>query len=50
MKKDIQLKKMLEDASVNFAKSSPRRKAIITSLYKVADALEGKNGTAIECK
>ncbi|WP_312815216.1 carbamate kinase [Sedimentibacter sp.] len=37
-------------ASVNFAKSSPGRKAIITSLYKVADALEGKNGTVIECK
>ncbi|HAQ39673.1 MAG TPA: carbamate kinase [Clostridiales bacterium] len=36
-------------ASVNFAKSSPRRKAIITSLYKVSDALAGKSGTVIEC-
>jgi carbamate kinase len=35
-------------AAVNFAKSIPGRKAIITSLYKAEDALAGKCGTIIE--
>lgn len=35
-------------AAVKFAKSKPGRKAIITSLYKAVDALEGKNGTIIK--
>jgi len=35
-------------AAVNFAKSKPGRKAIITSLYKAEDALAGGCGTAIE--
>jgi carbamate kinase len=35
-------------AAVNFAKSKPGRKAIITSLYKATEALEGKCGTVIE--
>ncbi len=35
-------------AAVKFAQSKPRRKAIITSLYKAVDALEGKNGTIIK--
>jgi len=34
-------------ASVKFAKSKPGKKAIITSLYKAVDALEGREGTAI---
>ncbi len=34
-------------ASVQFAKHSPGKKAIITSLYKAVDALEGKAGTVI---
>lgn len=34
-------------AAVNFAKSKPERKAIITSLYKAAEALDGKSGTVI---
>lgn len=34
-------------AAVSFAKSSPGKKAIITSLYKAVDALEGKAGTVI---
>ena len=35
------------EAAVDFAKSKPGRKAIITSLYKAVDALEGKAGTTI---
>jgi carbamate kinase len=35
-------------AAVNFAKSRPGRKAIITSLYKAEDALAGSCGTVIE--
>lgn len=35
-------------AAVNFAKSRPGRKSIITSLYKAAEALDGKCGTVIE--
>ncbi len=35
------------EAAVGFAKSKSGRKAIITSLYKVVDALEGKAGTTI---
>lgn len=35
-------------AAVKFAQSKPGRKAIITSLYKAVDALEGKNGTIIK--
>lgn len=35
-------------AAVKFAKSKPGRKAIITSLYKAVDALEGKSGTVIK--
>jgi len=35
-------------AAVNFAKSKPGRKAVITSLYKAVDALEGNCGTIIE--
>ena len=34
-------------AAVKFAKSNPGKKAIITSLYKAVDALEGKTGTVI---
>lgn len=34
-------------AAIMFAKSNPKRKAIITSLYKSVDALEGKTGTVI---
>jgi len=34
-------------AAINFAKSKPGKKAIITSLYKAVDALEGKAGTVI---
>ena len=34
-------------AAVKFAKSKPGRKAIITSLYKAGEALEGKTGTVI---
>lgn len=34
-------------AAIAFARSAPGRKAIITSLYKAADALEGKAGTVI---
>lgn len=34
-------------AAVKFAKSQPNKKAIITSLYKAVDALEGKTGTVI---
>ena len=34
-------------AAVNFAKSGKGKKAIITSLYKAVDALEGKAGTVI---
>ncbi|MDW5300525.1 MAG: carbamate kinase [Sedimentibacter sp.] len=35
-------------AAVNFAKSRPGRKAIITSLYKATEALDDKCGTVIE--
>lgn len=35
-------------ACVKFVESKPGRKAIITSLYKAVDALEGKNGTVIK--
>ena len=35
-------------AAVDFAISAPGRKAIITSLYKAADALRGLTGTVIE--
>ncbi|TFZ41352.1 carbamate kinase [Soehngenia longivitae] len=35
-------------AAVNFAKSKPGRKAIITSLYKAKEALDGISGTVIE--
>lgn len=35
------------EAAVNFAKSKPGRRSIITSLYKAVDALEGKAGTTI---
>lgn len=35
-------------AAVNFAKSKHGRKAIITSLYKAMEALDGKCGTIIE--
>ena len=35
-------------AAVKFAQSKPGRKAIITSLYKAVDALEGKSGTVIQ--
>ncbi|NLM42974.1 MAG: carbamate kinase [Clostridiales bacterium] len=34
-------------AAINFAKSKPGKKAIITSLYKAVDALEGRAGTVI---
>jgi len=34
-------------AAINFAKSKPGKKAIITSLYKAVDALEGKAGTVV---
>ncbi len=34
-------------AAVKFVKSNPGKRAIITSLYKAADALEGKTGTVI---
>lgn len=35
-------------AAVNFAKSKPGRKSIITSLYKATEALDGTCGTVIE--
>ncbi len=35
-------------ASIDFAVSAPGRKAIITSLYKAVDALQGKTVTVIE--
>jgi carbamate kinase len=34
-------------AAVNFVKENPGKKAIITSLFKAVDALEGKTGTVI---
>ena len=34
-------------AAVNYVKSNPGKKAIITSLFKSIDALEGKTGTVI---
>ena len=37
-------------AAVDFAISAPGRRAIITSLYKAADALAGRTGTLIENK
>ncbi len=36
------------EAAVDFAKSKPGRRAIITSLYKAVDALDGKAGTTIK--
>ena len=35
-------------AAIDFAVSGPGRKAIITSLYKAVDALQGRTGTVIE--
>jgi len=35
------------EAAVKFAKSGPGKKAIITSLYKAIDALEGRTGTVV---
>lgn len=35
-------------AAVKFAESKPGRKAIITSLYKAVEALEGQSGTVIQ--
>ncbi|HQH78770.1 MAG TPA: carbamate kinase [Synergistaceae bacterium] len=34
-------------ASVKFARSSPGRKAVITSLFKAVEALEGREGTVV---
>ena len=34
-------------AAVKFAKANPGKKAIISSLYKAIDALEGRTGTVI---
>lgn len=34
-------------AAIKFAKANPGKKAIITSLYKAVDALDGKTGTVI---
>lgn len=34
-------------AAVKFARTYPGKKAIITSLYKAVDALEGKEGTIV---
>jgi len=34
-------------AAMMFAKANPGKKAIITSLYKAVEALEGKAGTVI---
>lgn len=34
-------------AAIKFAKANPGKKAIITSLYKAVDAIEGKTGTVI---
>ncbi|MFA0888491.1 MAG: carbamate kinase [Synergistales bacterium] len=34
-------------AAIKFARTFPGRKAIITSLYKAVDALEGKEGTVV---
>ncbi len=34
-------------AAIKFAKANPGKKAIIASLYKAVDALEGKSGTTI---
>lgn len=34
-------------AAVKFVESKPGRKAVITSLYKAVDALEGKSGTTL---
>lgn len=34
-------------AAIKFVKSSSKRKAIITSLERAADAIEGKTGTVI---
>ena len=36
------------EAAVAFAKTDPGKRTIITSLYKVLDALEGKAGTTIK--
>jgi len=35
-------------AAVKFVKSHPERKAVITSLYKSMDALNGLTGTVIK--
>ena len=35
-------------AAIRFARSRPGRRAIITSLYKAGEALDGKTGTVIE--
>lgn len=35
------------EAAVKFARANPGKKAVITSLYKAVDALEGKTGTTI---
>lgn len=37
------------EAAMKFVQEKPNRKAIITSLEKAVDALEGKTGTAIIC-
>jgi carbamate kinase len=34
-------------AGINFASKFPGKKAIITSLYRAIDSLEGKTGTEI---
>jgi carbamate kinase len=34
-------------AAVQFAKAKPGRRAVISSLYKAVDALEGRTGTCI---
>ena len=34
-------------AAMHFAKSKPGRKAIITSIKNIKDAINGKNGTVV---
>jgi len=34
-------------AAIMFAKANPGKRAIITSLYKAVEALQGKEGTVI---
>jgi len=36
-------------AAINFVKGNPGKRAVITSLFKAVDALEGKTGTIISC-